>query len=158
MIHFKPPPCRLFFYFMWHTKRKVPHSICIFHKCLLIPLLLSRVCPLTPAEIAGLFLLTVNHEMWNETGSNRKNTGIKILDEEPVVLPAQAVHLLSLGRLELPAHHATWTQAATPGTATQWRSITACMFSQLVFLVWQHEGLPHNLISHIYIYLIFWLL
>lgn len=50
----------------------------------------------------------------NFTGSKKKNKGIKILDEEPGVLRAQSVHLLSPGRLELPAHHATQTDKLPP--------------------------------------------
>lgn len=47
-------------------------------------------------------------------GRKRKNEGIKILDEQPGVLPAQSVHLLSLGRLELPAQHTTKTDKLPP--------------------------------------------
>lgn len=52
--------------------------------------------------------------MWSETGRKRKSEGIKILDEESGVLPAQSVHLLSPGRLDLPAHHATQTDKLPP--------------------------------------------
>lgn len=89
------------------------------------------------------FLLTVNHAMWSGTGRKRKNEGIKILDEEPGVLPAQSVHLLS------PAgwsnqHTTLRRQAATPGTATQFGVPSQPACSQSLFFsifVWQHEGL-----------------
>lgn len=62
-----------------------------------------------------LFLLAKNHE-----GDRKEwgwDEGIKILDEEPGVLPAQSAHLLSQSRLEQPGTpRYTHRQAATPGT------------------------------------------
>lgn len=70
--------------------------------------------------------------MWSGTGRKRKNEGIKILDEEPGVLPAQSVHLLS------PAgwsnqHTTLRRQAATPGTATQFGVPSQPACSQSLF-------------------------
>lgn len=83
------------------------------------------------------FLLAKNHE-----GDRKEwgwDKGIQILDEEPGVLPAQAAHLLSLGRLEQPgAPRYTHRQAATPGTATRFGVPSQPVCSQPLFL-WRYE-------------------
>ncbi len=123
MIHYKlqPPHCaKCTLNSMWHMKKQ---SFSLHLHLLPCKITANVLLSLSFAERAHQhqqrsqewpFLLTVNHAMWRETGRKRKKEGIKILDEEPGVLPAQSVHLLSPGRLELPAHHATQTDKLPP--------------------------------------------
>lgn len=94
-----------------------------------------RACPRTLAQIADAAFPARKESGGRQEGVGG-DEGIKILDEEPGVLPAQSAHLLSLGRLELPGTpRYTHRQAATPWHHHTLRcAITAGVFPDLVFV------------------------